>query len=141
MPEEVFPVCSPSLMRRSGVASTRWLLRQTLIHDTTSVAVGVFPTWEKWLEFSGISAKNCERGLRINASAAVIQAAARGRGVALARGALVARDLDEGRLVRLFPTKRWPIPWSYFVVSTPAALKRRAVRTFHDWLVAAWSRS
>ena len=61
-----------------------------------------FPTWRSWLQRAGFASIDCERGLQINDSAAVIQAAIAGNGVALGRTTLVARDLAEGRLVRPF---------------------------------------
>ncbi|MFY7961142.1 MAG: LysR substrate-binding domain-containing protein [Elsteraceae bacterium] len=138
MDEEVFPVCSPDLLPTNGKESADWLLTQTLIHDQTPAAQGVFPEWPDWLAKAGISTSDRKGGLRINAAAAVIQAAIKGHGVALARRELVARDIAEGRLRRLFPQIGWPIAWGYYVVATQRSLKRAEVTAFHDWLVARW---
>ena len=139
MDEEIYPVCSPALLGGAMPETPRWLAGQTLIHDTTAPAVVVFPDWSQWLGFAGVAIADAERGLRINASAAVLQAAAKGQGVALARHALVAHDVTEGRLVRLFPTLRWPIPWAYYLVTGPRAARRPEVAAFRDWLAARWA--
>lgn len=141
MDEEIYPVCSPALLGDARPQAPGWLAGQTLIHDTTAPAAAVFPDWPRWLVFAGISIANAERGLRINASGAVLQAAAKGQGVALARHALVAHDLAEGRLVRLFPTLRWPIPWAYYLVTGARAARRPEVAAFRDWLVTRWAHS
>jgi LysR family transcriptional regulator, glycine cleavage system transcriptional activator len=72
---------------------------------------------------------------QINASGAVIQAALAGRGVALARLALVADALADGSLVEALPGARWPIAWAYFMVHTEAAVAREPAAKFMAWLV------
>ncbi|MBP2445810.1 LysR substrate-binding domain-containing protein [Rhizobium leguminosarum] len=69
-------------------------------------------------------------------TAAVIQAAVAARGVAPARKALVAQELDSGRLVHLLPDIRWPVKWAYYIVAPPKALRRYEVAAFHDWLAS-----
>jgi LysR family glycine cleavage system transcriptional activator len=139
MDEEIYPVCSPALFDGAAPATPVWLAGQILIHDTTAPAAAVFPDWPRWLGFAGVAMADAERGLRINASATVLQAAAKGQGVALARHALVAHDVAEGRLVRLFPTLCWPIPWAYYLVTGPRAARRPEVAAFRDWLAARWA--
>jgi LysR family transcriptional regulator, glycine cleavage system transcriptional activator len=81
---------------------------------------------------------NSERedpGLHINSTSAVIQAALAARGLALVRKALVGQHLESGSLFHLMPEKRWPIRWAYYAVATDRALRRQAVRAFHDWLL------
>lgn len=140
MDEEIYPVCSPALLGGAPPLAPNWLAGQTLIHDTTAPAAAVFPDWQRWLDFAGVALADAEHGLRINASGAVLQAAAKGQGVALARHALVAHDLAEGRLIRLFPTLRWPIPWAYYIVTSARAARRPHVVAFRDWLTARWGR-
>jgi len=55
--------------------------------------------------------------------------------VALVRKALVAQELDSGRLVRLMPGVQWPVKWAYYVVASSKALRRFEVKAFYDWLV------
>jgi LysR family transcriptional regulator, glycine cleavage system transcriptional activator len=136
MDEEIFPVCSPSLLHnKNTLRRPNDLAKQTLIHDATMKREEIFPTWSHWLEFFKCNASAAERGLQINASAAVIQAAISGHGIALARRALVEDDINSGRLIRLFPDHAWPIEWSYFVVYHANAIKKPSVNAFYQWLV------
>ncbi|WP_245296641.1 hypothetical protein [Rhizobium bangladeshense] len=61
---------------------------------------------------SGANQLPRDRGLKINSTAAVIQAAFAARGVALVRKALVAQELDGGRLAHLLPDIRRPAKWA-----------------------------
>ena len=135
--EEVFPVCSPALLDDCSEPSSDWLLGQSLIHDLLAPP-GIFPSWDDWLNRVGWNAPSAARGLRVNASATAIDAAACGQGVALVRAALVHRDLANGRLVRLFPQVSWPVEWAYYALASSHALKRDAVARFEAWLIASW---
>jgi LysR family transcriptional regulator, glycine cleavage system transcriptional activator len=135
MDEEVFPVCSPALLAdRAAPRTAKQLATMTLIHDLTLAPLKAFPSWTQWLHAQGAKPTNASRGLHINASAAVIQAALSGQGVALARRAFVANDLADGRLLRLLPHIRWPIAWAYHLVHTDTALRREPLRAFVAWL-------
>jgi LysR family transcriptional regulator, glycine cleavage system transcriptional activator len=137
MDEEVFPVCSPALLAQTSAPRTgAQLAKMTLIHDLTAAPRAVFPTWGTWLAAQGVEGAAATRGLQINASASVIQAALNGQGVALARRAFVAEELQAGRLVRLLPQVRWPIAWSYHLVFTTQAMERASAVAFAAWLKA-----
>lgn len=136
MGEAVLPVCSPALLAGSTVPkNARQLAALPLIHDLTMAQAAVFPSWRQWLHAAGHDAEPKTPGLHINASAAVIQAAISGQGVALARQAFVSEELSDGRLLRLLPGIEWPIPWSYFVVYPEKSQPRAPVQAFLDWLV------
>ncbi|WP_246762663.1 MULTISPECIES: hypothetical protein [unclassified Rhizobium] len=77
-----------------------------------------------------------EADARRRRAAAVIQAAVAARSVALVRKALVAQELDSGRLVHLLPDIRWSVKWAYYIVASPKALRRYQVAAFHDWLAS-----
>jgi LysR family transcriptional regulator, glycine cleavage system transcriptional activator len=136
MNEEVFPVCSPTLL--GGKASPKdasGLLRLPLIHDLTLRQAKVFPSWQQWLHKQGERLPANALGLQINASAAVVQAALGGQGVALARRAFVSDELRAGRLLRLLPKVSWPIRWAYYVVSPENLQPQEGTRLFSAWLV------
>ncbi|MBB3645472.1 LysR family glycine cleavage system transcriptional activator [Rhizobium sp. BK619] len=136
MSEEIIAVCHNRLLRVDREVTAGWIVEQTLIHDGTPHPGGDFPTWAEWLAKSGANQVPAERGLKINSTAAVIQAAVAARGVALVRKALVAQELDSGRLVHLLPDVRWPVKWAYYIVAAPKALRRYEVAAFHDWLAS-----
>ncbi|KPH05477.1 LysR family transcriptional regulator [Rhizobium acidisoli] len=136
MDEEIIAVCHNRLQPVDREVTAGWIVEQTLIHDGTPHPGGDFPTWAEWLAKSGANQVPAERGLKINSTAAVIQAAVAARGVALVRKALVAQELDSGRLVHLLPDVRWPVKWAYYIVAAPKALRRYEVAAFHDWLAS-----
>lgn len=136
MDEEVIAVASPLILPAGSVGTVEWLADQTLIEDATPHRGAGFPSWEDWLSHVGAHSGGSRPTLRINATAAVAQAAVAGQGVALVRRALVANDLATRRLCELFPRRRWPIRWAYYVVASPKALRRREVAAFYEWLVS-----
>lgn len=138
MDEEVFPVCSPALLRsRRRLRRAGDLAHETLIHDLSMAGHAGFPTWEAWMEKAGVShAAMTLRGLRINNSAAVLQAAAEGHGVALARSVMARDDLASGRLVRLFPDIRFALAVAYYVVYRPECAGLPRLAAFREWLLA-----
>jgi LysR family glycine cleavage system transcriptional activator len=135
MDEEVTAVASPTILPRGRADLAAWLAGQTLIDDATPHPGAAFPSWAEWLSHVGAPAGGGRPRLRINATSAVVQAAAAGQGVALVRRAFVANEIATGRLHELFPKQRRPIRWAYYVVAAPQALRRREVAAFYEWLV------
>lgn len=135
MNEDVIAVASPSVVPPNSKSLVGWLGDQTLIDDATPHRGADFPSWSDWLSHVGASSSSTRRTLKINATSAVVQAAVAGQGIALVRRTLVANELSTGRLCELFPKRRWPIRWAYYVVATPQSLRRREVAAFYEWLV------
>ena len=130
-----FPVCSPALMAgEHPLRSAADLQYHALIHDMSMSFESTFPTWRAWLQSAGRPDIDCERGLQINDSAAVIQAAIAGNGVALGRTTLVARDLAEGRLVRPFG-EALPYDFGYYIVHKEQKGGEPAIVAFKEWLL------
>jgi len=138
MDEAFIAVASPDLPAPPGASDPAWFAQQTLIYDATPQGAGVFPTWEDWARVARIGLSPTQSKLSINASAAVLQAAIKGHGIALARRALAAQDIAAGRLRPLFPDVVLAIPWGYYAVTTPRALNRPAVAAFRNWLINHW---
>ncbi|KAB2678464.1 MULTISPECIES: LysR substrate-binding domain-containing protein [Hyphomicrobiales] len=134
MEEEVFPVCSPALHEELRSITLAELPQQTLIHDQSVDPGTGFMTWETWLEKAGVPNATIQRGMRINNSAAVLQAAIEGRGIALARGIMAQDDLAAGRLVPLFPGINVPSPLAYYVVYRPECSSLPRSEGFRRWL-------
>lgn len=136
MDEEIYPVCAPSLMQRQRrLRKPCDLAHQTLIHDLSMEGHKGFPSWDAWLEIAGIANVATKRGLRINNSAAVLQAAIDGRGVALARSVMARDDLAARRLVRLFPQVDFTSELAYYVVYRPDCSSLPRLVAFRDWLI------
>ncbi len=136
MGEEVFPVCAPELLRQHQRLHTPAELGGvTLIHDLSMDGHVGFPTWEKWFAKANLVGLTTSRGMKINNSAAVLQAAIEGRGVALARSVMAHDDLAAGRLVRLFPEVQFESELAYYVVYRPECASLPRLVAFRDWLM------
>lgn len=141
MEEQVYPVCSPTLLRTPGrLGKPSDLTGETLIHDLSMEGHGGFPTWAQWFALAGVGDPGAARGLRINNSAAVLQAAIDGHGVALARSAMARDDVRAGRLVPLFPQVSCTSPLAYYVVYRPECASLPKLAAFRDWLFAEAAR-
>jgi len=135
MDEEIYPVCSPEMLRRPDhLIKPADLVHETLIHDLSMDGHAGFPTWAAWLQKAGVTSVTGSRGMKINNSAAVLQAAAEGHGVALARSVMAHDDLASGRLVRLFSEINFSSPLAYYVVYRTDCAGLPRVRTFREWL-------
>lgn len=134
MDEEAVLVCSPRLMPPGKMACSEWLATQKLIHDDTPHPGADFPSWDDVLMAVG-APEELESGLHINSTSAVILSALSGRGVAIVRYALVKNLIETGQLVQLHPDHRWPLRWSYYLVTPQQKVMRDEVKVFHDWLL------
>lgn len=135
MDEDIFPVCSPKLKNTPDCLSTlAELANQTLIHDLSMDESAGFTTWETWLSLAAAKNVPTRRGMKINNSAAVLQAAIDGQGIALARSVMARDDLAAGRLIRLFPNIQVASPLAYYVVYRPECASLPRLKAFRDWL-------
>lgn len=136
MDEEVYPVCSPELLRQpKRLRKPADLAKETLIHDLSMDGHTGFPSWDAWLHKAGVTNVATTRGMKINNSAAVLQAAIEGHGVALARSVMARDDLAAGRLLRLFPEVEFASPLAYYVVYRAERSALPGLVTFRDWLL------
>jgi LysR family transcriptional regulator, glycine cleavage system transcriptional activator len=135
MDEEIYPVCTPELARQyQHLRHPQDLAHETLIHDLSMDGHTGFLDWETWLRHAGVAERSMTRGLRINNSAAVLQAALEGRGIALARSEMARDDVLSGRLVRLFPHIQFQSPFSYYVVYRAECASLPRLAAFRIWL-------
>jgi putative choline sulfate-utilization transcription factor len=130
---EVFPVCSPALLRgRAKLARVEQLLDMPLLSLQDARADTM--DWPVWLRSQGIEAAPRQRPLQFNSHTVLMQAALGGQGVALGWGLLTDDLLARGQLVRpLADTLLQADRGFYFVLAngrrSPAAL------AFRDWLL------
>lgn len=135
MDEDIFPVCSPKLKNTTDCLSDlAELANQTLIHDLSMDASAGFTTWETWLSKAAVRGISTLRGMKINNSAAVLQAAIDGQGIALARSVMANDDLVAGRLIRLFPNIEFVSHLGYYVVYRSECATQPRLKAFRDWL-------
>jgi LysR family glycine cleavage system transcriptional activator len=135
MREEVFPVCSPMLLKGPHpLKSATDLKHHTLIHDAFEI------DWAMWLKTAGVEGVDPYRGPRFESSDHAVQAAVQGEGVVLGRSTLVADDLQAGRLVRPF-SMSLPADLAYYVAYPVQTPQRPKVQAFRDWLFEEVTRS
>jgi LysR family glycine cleavage system transcriptional activator len=84
----------------------------------------------------GVAHIDTGRGLRFNQSALTVEAAAAGKGVALAKKAIAAGDLDRGRLVAPFADGSADIDFAYWIVWPKWRTPSKLARAFIAWLKA-----
>jgi LysR family transcriptional regulator, glycine cleavage system transcriptional activator len=124
--EELFPVCSPGLVRgERPLRHPEDLRHHTLIHVDWRAEGETWPDWPMWLLAAGVTDVNPSRGIHFRETALAIQAAVEGQGVALGNTSLVSDDLAAGRLVRPFDlSMRGPARFAYHLVAPRATADR-----------------
>jgi LysR family glycine cleavage system transcriptional activator len=127
--EELFPVCSPSLMtERGGLHKPEDVLKFPLLHLDDR------RDWSRWLVVAGHSGEGLLHGPILNHASMLIDAAIDGQGIALARTMLAASDLLSGRLARPFRAAI-PLRNTYWIVCPKATRSLPKIAAFRDWLL------
>ncbi|MEO9971433.1 MAG: transcriptional regulator GcvA [Hyphomonadaceae bacterium] len=135
--ETVLPVCSPRLLEGdTPIRTPADLAAHTLLHDESPENDPSCPDWASWLAARKVLGVNARRGPRFNQAVLVIEAAASGQGVALAKRAVAAADLNAGRLVAPFADGSTPIDFGYWIVYPKGRHLSADVRAFIKWLKA-----
>ncbi|TNC72005.1 LysR substrate-binding domain-containing protein [Rubellimicrobium roseum] len=136
-PDEVFPVCSPSLRDRIGptIALDRILALPLIGLDKTEPE---WLSWPRWAALVGLSGAPERAAIQFNHYTDAIYAAMAGEGVVLGWQRLLAGLLAEGKLVRVTDRPATP-PESYHVLWPLGRRPSRATGLFTDWLVAQFA--
>jgi LysR family glycine cleavage system transcriptional activator len=130
MAEDIFPVCSPALLRRKPLRRPEDLAHHTLLHATAARE-----DWQLWLTAAGQPVSLAlRRGLTFDQSFMALQAAIDGLGVALGRSHLVETDLAAGRLVVPFDLVL-PADAGFYVVAPEEMADMPKIALFRDWLM------
>jgi len=109
----------------------RDLSEQTLLSDDHEDA------WDRFFAAQGISSLPRARQHQLTDSGMLVEAAARGQGVGLARWSLVQDELRAGRLRVLFPKlEPLPVRHGYYLVGLRETFRRAEVSAFRKWLVS-----
>jgi LysR family glycine cleavage system transcriptional activator len=124
--ERLFPVCSPRLLAgRRHIAKAADLLKFPLLRLDDE------KNWARLLAAAGVKAA-VGPGPVLNRASMVIDAAIDGQGIALARTALAAWDLINGRLVRPIDVSL-RMANTYWLVCPKAAANVPKIATFRNW--------
>ncbi|MCC6466979.1 MAG: LysR family transcriptional regulator [Alphaproteobacteria bacterium] len=142
---EIVAVCAPALARDPALRTPAGLARQSLIR--TAAPHARMPSrrappnadWMAWLAAAGMAADGAILraldGPVFSASHLAIEAAAAGRGIALAPAVLVERDIATGRLARLFRAGV-PDPNGFWFLCRADRQGEGRIRTFLRWIKA-----
>jgi LysR family glycine cleavage system transcriptional activator len=135
--DAVHPVCTPQFLTRHGPIKTAGALaRVPLIHTEWGPVAAAFPSWRQWFESAAIApGREIQRGLSVNSSAAALDLALHGQGVALCQGLFAAQPLEEGRLVRPV-THNLTLAQPYCLIVPQRSARRAIVLAFRDWFVS-----
>ncbi|RJG04860.1 transcriptional regulator GcvA [Noviherbaspirillum cavernae] len=126
MDDYYYPVASPRFNRGKLPKTPQQLVKSTLLRCDGE-------PWEPWFRAAGIEAAEPTGGLVFEDSSMLVRAAAEGHGIALARFAIVATEIESGELVRLSDIAV-KCPSSYYFVCPPGALQKPQVQAFRTWL-------
>lgn len=136
MDEQIYPVCSPDWLSRNGpLHEPNDLSGKALIHDLSVDTNIGFASWVAWLQRAGAMRMEPSRGMQVNNSAAVLQAAIDGHGAALARSVMARDDVKAGRLVRLFPQITLASELAYYMAYPTENASSRKLQVFREWLM------
>lgn len=124
--DEQFPVCAPGF--RGGL-----LPRQPEELADCPLLGNPWLPWEPWLHAAGLDFPEPAQSLIFTDSVVLLDAAAAGLGIALARGVLVEGDLRSGRLLRLFDVSVRD-PYGYLFVWRADHPQLDTILRVRDWL-------
>jgi LysR family glycine cleavage system transcriptional activator len=131
--EQLFAVCGPKLLTgHNRIRKPSGVLKFPLLHLDDR------KDWSRWLEAAGVVAADVPDvpvGPVLNRASMVIDAAVDGQGVALARTALAAWDLINGRLVRPF-SLALRLSKTYWIVCPRATSMLPKIKACREWLLA-----
>jgi LysR family glycine cleavage system transcriptional activator len=137
MADEMFPVCSPELLKGSHPLRTvEDLANQTLLHTSDAYE----DDWRVWLTAAGKPVTLSKHpGLTFDLIFMTVQAAIDGLGVAMGRTAYVEADIAKGRLVVPFDLMI-PSAAGFYLVCPEATANQPKIEAFRDWLLSSAGR-
>lgn len=131
--DEIWPICSPSILRDDGgIETTGDLASYPMLH-TTLEGLDFGASWDEWLAALNLPPASSQRSLSFSRAYMMIEAASLGQGIGIAMRSLVEQDVRSGQLMRLFD---FHVEASKLIALfyPEAAEHRPAVRAFSDWI-------
>ena len=126
--DDLFPVCSPDLASSANLLEPVDLGRCQLLYD-----IKWSGDWALWCAAAGAPVPDLSKGLGFSLYSMAVAAAIDGQGMLIAHRALVARELESGRLVEPFGI-RVPAPHRYVAIFSKSVATRVPVRLLVEWL-------
>ena len=133
----VVPVCSPELLARGPrLEQPRDLLKHTLCYVDCTTAGKAWPNWSMWMAKAGIDGFDDSQTVAFADSNHVVQAVLEGAAVGLAEPVMIANDLSQGRLVRLFDISLDVSDQHFYYLVYPEYNREdTAVMAFRHWVL------
>jgi LysR family transcriptional regulator, glycine cleavage system transcriptional activator len=128
--EHLFPVCVPAIQDALNIQTPDDLARAPLLRSS-------WQPWSPWFRSAGLDMKEPASGPAFSDVGMMLQAAASGQGVALARARLVENDIAEGRLVRLFSNSVEDV-YAYYFVEPKRPKHTDAIQLLRHWMIEAF---
>jgi LysR family transcriptional regulator, glycine cleavage system transcriptional activator len=126
----VYAITSKALAEEQKIASPADLAKHTvMVHSDMPL---IFDEWRRSVGVPKLKPAAIDS---MDSGPLMLEAAANGLGIAIMHGSHFS-DAKDPRLTRLFDMEV-ESPYSYWFVCRPRALKQRAVKIFHDWLLKA----
>ncbi|WP_027570107.1 transcriptional regulator GcvA [Bradyrhizobium sp. URHA0013] len=134
MADELFPVCSPSLLRGDKpLRCPEDLKSHMLLHTSNANS----DDWRLWLTAAGQPSDIARQpGITFDMIFMTIQAAIDGIGVAMGRTSYVQDDIAKGRLVVPFKIAL-PADTGFYLVAPEGRREAPKLAAFRDWMIAA----
>ncbi|WP_025033661.1 transcriptional regulator GcvA [Bradyrhizobium sp. DOA9] len=134
MADELFPVCSPSLLRGDKpLRRPEDLRNHALLHTSNANS----DDWRLWLTAAGLPADIARQpGITFDMIFMTIQAAIDGIGVAMGRTSYVQDDIAKGRLVVPFKIAL-PADAGFYLVAPEGRREAPKLAAFRQWVLAA----
>jgi LysR family transcriptional regulator, glycine cleavage system transcriptional activator len=134
MADEVFPVCSPALLKGDRPLRCPEDLRDHVLLHTSNANSD---DWRLWLTAAGLPANlSRQPGITFDLIFMTIQAAIDGIGVAMGRTSYVQDDITKGRLVVPFKIAL-PADAGFYLVSPQGRRDTPKLAAFRKWLVGS----
>ena len=127
--EEILPLVSPALMKRSVIGVPEQLLGQPLIFSDVNVV-----QWPRWFAAHGVPLSPAMYALRFDRAHMAIGAAVYGLGVALESSRLAESYIRSGALVPVFPDRKGIRVHAHHLVFPKPHGKWGKVERFVGWL-------
>ncbi len=134
MADELFPVCSPSLLKGEKPLKCPEDLREHVLLHTSNANSD---DWRLWLTAAGLPTDLAKQpGITFDLIFMTIQAAIDGIGVAMGRTSYVQDDIAKGRLVVPFKIAL-PADAGFYLVSPQARTDSPKLAAFRQWVVGS----
>jgi LysR family glycine cleavage system transcriptional activator len=135
--EELAPVCTPALLKQSGLRYRSADIDGTVVLQMRSRA----SDWQEWAASAGLSiAATLSRARSLESLGAVYQSALQGEGLALLQLTYLEDDIASGRLVVPFgPVLRRPV--GHYLVYPTERAHVPEIAAFRDWILGRVSKA